>query len=138
MDSLEPLSHFVDNYLGYLYELRPTAATFDGVHAHDDHVEDFSRAAIDRQLRDLGGFARRLAITEHRSQTSPLTVDVDLRATSVTSVTHTALSDDDPDAINTIDAPDRVTPRRREDPKLDGGRLSAVLPPLSWNMFQLS
>lgn len=61
MDSLEPLSHFVDDYLGYLYELRPTAATFDGVHAHDDHVEDFSRAAIDRQLRDLGGFARRLA-----------------------------------------------------------------------------
>jgi uncharacterized protein (DUF885 family) len=66
MDSLEPLSHFVDDYLGYLYELRPTAATFDGVHAHDDHVEDFSRAAIDRQVRDLGGFARRLAnIREH-------------------------------------------------------------------------
>ena len=66
MDSLEPLSHFVDDYLGYLYELRPTAATFDGVHAHDDHVEDFSRAAIDRQSRDLGGFARRIAnIREH-------------------------------------------------------------------------
>jgi hypothetical protein len=61
MDSLEPLSHFVDDYLGYLYELRPTAATFDGMHAHDDHVEDFSRAAIDRQARELGGFARRLA-----------------------------------------------------------------------------
>jgi uncharacterized protein (DUF885 family) len=61
MDSLEPLSHFVDDYLGYLYELRPTAATFDGIHAHDDHVEDFSRAAVDRQMRELGGFARRLA-----------------------------------------------------------------------------
>ena len=61
MDSFETVPHFVDDYLGYLYEQRPTAATFDGVHAHDDHVEDFSRASIDRQLRELGGFARRLA-----------------------------------------------------------------------------
>ena len=61
MDSFETVPHFVDDYLGYLYEQRPTAATFDGVHAHDDHVEDLSRASIDRQLRELGGFARRLA-----------------------------------------------------------------------------
>ncbi len=61
MDSFETVPHFVDDYLGYLYEQRPTSATFDGVHAHDDHVEDFSRASIDRQLRELGGFARRLA-----------------------------------------------------------------------------
>ena len=61
MDSLESVQHFVDDYLGYLYELRPTAASFDGVHAFDDHVEDFTRAALDRQTRELGGFARRLA-----------------------------------------------------------------------------
>ena len=61
MDSLESVQHFVDDYLGYLYELRPTAASFDGVHAFDDHVEDFTRAALDRQARELGGFARRLA-----------------------------------------------------------------------------
>ena len=61
MDSLESVQHFVDDYLGYLYELRPTAASFDGVHAFDDHVEDFTRASLDRQTRDLGGFARRLA-----------------------------------------------------------------------------
>ena len=61
MDSLESVQHFVDDYLGYLYELRPTAASFDGVHAFDDHVEDFTRASLDRQARELGGFARRLA-----------------------------------------------------------------------------
>jgi uncharacterized protein (DUF885 family) len=60
MESLELLSHFVDDYLGFLYEARPTAATFDGIHTHDHHVEDFGRAALDRQMRDLGGFARRL------------------------------------------------------------------------------
>jgi hypothetical protein len=36
-------------------------ATFDGVHVHDDLLEDFGRQAIDSQTRELGGFARRLA-----------------------------------------------------------------------------
>src|SRR5918998_234856 len=61
MYSAEPLPHFVDEYLAYLYEVHPTNATFDGVHLHDDLLEDLSRQAIDAQVRDLGGFARRLA-----------------------------------------------------------------------------
>ena len=36
MYSAEPLPHFVDEYLAYLYEINPTTATFDGVHVHDD------------------------------------------------------------------------------------------------------
>jgi uncharacterized protein (DUF885 family) len=61
MYSAEPLPHFVDEYLAYLYEVHPTNATFDGVHLHDDLLEDLSRQGIDSQIRDLGGFARRLA-----------------------------------------------------------------------------
>jgi uncharacterized protein (DUF885 family) len=61
MYSAEPLPHFVDEYLSYLYEVHPTNATFDGVHLHDDLLEDWSRQAIDAQVRDLGGLARRLA-----------------------------------------------------------------------------
>ncbi len=61
MYSAEPLPHFVDEYLAYLYEINPTTATFDGVHVHDDLLEDFSRSAIDAQIRTLGGFGRRLA-----------------------------------------------------------------------------
>jgi uncharacterized protein (DUF885 family) len=61
MYSAEPLPHFVDEYLAYLYEVHPTNATFDGFHLHDDLLEDLSRQAIDAQIRDLGGFARRLA-----------------------------------------------------------------------------
>lgn len=60
MYSAEPLPHFVDEYLSYLYEVHPTAASFDGVHVHDDLLEDVSRQAIDAQIRTLGGFARRL------------------------------------------------------------------------------
>ena len=61
MYSAEPLPHFVDEYLAYLHEVHPTNATFDGIHVHDDLLEDLSRQAVDRQIRDLGGFARRLA-----------------------------------------------------------------------------
>jgi uncharacterized protein (DUF885 family) len=61
MYSAEPLPHFVDEYLAYLYEVQPTNATFDGVHVHDDLLEDFGRQAIDAQVRALGGLGRRLA-----------------------------------------------------------------------------
>ena len=61
MYSAEPLPHFVDEYLSYLYEVHPTSATFDGVHLHDDLLEDFGRPAVEGQVRELGAFARRLA-----------------------------------------------------------------------------
>ncbi len=61
MYSAEPLPHFVDEYLAWLHEIHPTNATFDGVHLHDDLLEDLSRPAIDAHTRDLGGFVRRLA-----------------------------------------------------------------------------
>jgi uncharacterized protein (DUF885 family) len=61
MYSAEPLPHFVDEYLTYLHEVHPTSATFDGVHLHDDLLEDLGRRAIDAQIRDLGALARRLA-----------------------------------------------------------------------------
>ena len=60
MHAAEPLPHFVDDYLGYLYEVHPTGATMDGLHLHDDLLEDYRRAAIDTHLGALAGFARRL------------------------------------------------------------------------------
>ena len=60
MRSSEPFPHFVDDYLGYLHETHPTSATLDGVHTHDDLLEDFSRAGIEAQTRTLSGFLRRL------------------------------------------------------------------------------
>lgn len=61
MHAAEPLTHFVEDYLGYLYEVCPTNATLDGVHLHDDLLEDFRKGAIERHLGTLAGFARRLA-----------------------------------------------------------------------------
>src|SRR3954471_11602918 len=56
----EPFPHFVDDYLAYLYEVQPGQASLDGVHLHDDLLEDLSRSAIDAHVRALSGFGRRL------------------------------------------------------------------------------
>jgi uncharacterized protein (DUF885 family) len=56
----EPFPHFVDDYLAYLHEVHPSSASLDGVHLHDDLLEDLSKAAIDAHVRALAGFSRRL------------------------------------------------------------------------------
>src|SRR5579864_8605184 len=60
MAASEPLPHFVDDLLGYLHETHPTHATLDGVHAHDDLLEDVSREAVDNETHALAGYLRRL------------------------------------------------------------------------------
>jgi uncharacterized protein (DUF885 family) len=60
MHAAEPFPHFVDDYLNYLYEAHPSSATMDGVHIHDDLLEDYRRSAIETHLSALAGFGRRL------------------------------------------------------------------------------
>src|ERR1044071_1471561 len=60
MYTSEPFPPFVDDYLAYLYEVQPSQASLDGVHLHDDLLEDLSRPAIDAHVRALSGFGRRL------------------------------------------------------------------------------
>ena len=60
MHPSEPFPHFVDDYLGYLYEVLPSQASGDGVHLHDDLLEDFSRSGIENHIRELAAFGRRL------------------------------------------------------------------------------
>ncbi|PWT86507.1 MAG: hypothetical protein C5B57_00950 [Blastocatellia bacterium] len=60
MIASEPLPHFVDDLLGYLHETHPTHATLDGVHTHDDLLEDFSVHAMEGEAHALAGYLRRL------------------------------------------------------------------------------
>src|SRR5476649_2823179 len=60
MIASEPLPHFVDDLLGYLHETHPTHATLDGVHTHDDLLEDVSRHGIESEAHALAGYLRRL------------------------------------------------------------------------------
>src|SRR6266481_1645066 len=61
MNASEPLPHFVDDLLGYLRETHPTHATLDGVHTHDDLLEDFSAHAMAGEAHALSGYLRRLS-----------------------------------------------------------------------------
>ena len=60
MHQSEPFPHLVDDYLAYLYEVLPSQAGLDGVHIHDDLLDDLSKQAIESHVRALAGFARRL------------------------------------------------------------------------------
>ncbi len=60
MHPSEPFPHFVDDYLAYLHEVLPSQASQDGVHLHDDLLEDFSGSSIEAHVRALAGFGRRL------------------------------------------------------------------------------
>ncbi|WP_255951468.1 arabinosylfuranosidase ArfA [Streptomyces odontomachi] len=75
----------------------------------------------------------------NRSQDAALPLDVTLHGLDVTGVAeHSVLADADPDAVNTADAPDRVTPRPVTGTTLVDGTLRAELPPLSWNVIRLA
>lgn len=60
MHPSEPFPHFIDDYLSYLHEVLPSQAGLDGVHVHDDLLEDLGRAAVDSHAHALAGFGRRL------------------------------------------------------------------------------
>jgi hypothetical protein len=57
----EPFPHFVDDYLAYLQEAHPTHASLDGVHLHDDLLDDLGRTALTIMCGALAGFSRRLS-----------------------------------------------------------------------------
>ncbi|MGW5860661.1 arabinosylfuranosidase ArfA [Streptomyces sp. NPDC055239] len=74
----------------------------------------------------------------NRSQSEPLSLEVALQELELTTVIeHSALSDADPDARNTLAEPERVTPHGVSGTGLQDGTLSAVLEPLSWNVIRL-
>ena len=50
-----------DDYFDHFYfPSNPTTATIDGIHRYDDRLEDFGRAEVDRQVKALQGYERRL------------------------------------------------------------------------------
>ncbi|MDA2814663.1 alpha-N-arabinofuranosidase [Nocardiopsis sp. RSe5-2] len=75
----------------------------------------------------------------NRSTDTPMEVSADLRGLGgVAAASALTLSDDDVYAANTADDPDRVALKENKDVRLDGGRLTAVLPPVSWTCVELA
>ncbi|MEV7143780.1 alpha-N-arabinofuranosidase [Streptomyces tauricus] len=75
----------------------------------------------------------------NRSRTESLPLEVTLDALGLTTVTeHSALSDEDPEARNTLTDPERVRPHDVPDTTLQNGKLTTTLDPLSWNVIRLA
>jgi alpha-L-arabinofuranosidase len=84
-----------------------------------------------------GGFLTLLTV--NRSIHQPVSLEADLRPFPGYRIeSGSTLAGDDPQAQNTKDQPDRVVPRTNTDVHLDNGRLSVVLPPVSWNVIRLT
>jgi alpha-L-arabinofuranosidase len=87
-------------------------------------------------LDESSGAVTIFAVNRHQTESLPLRVD--LRGPLPTDVVeHTALFDADPDAGNTLAAPERVGPTKVDCTTVRQGQLVATLPPLSWNMIRL-
>jgi alpha-N-arabinofuranosidase len=90
-------------------------------------------ATIDEEQETLTIFA------VNRSQDAVLPLEGDLRALDGYQVVeHLVLEHADPKARNTTVAPATVAPHANGDASLDGGSLTATLPPLSWNVIRLA
>lgn len=75
MHPSEPFPHFVDDVLAYLYEALPGRASLDGIHLHDDLLEDFSRQGVDGHVRAMAGFRRRLSQIDRDALPEPERID---------------------------------------------------------------
>ncbi|MEH0548342.1 alpha-N-arabinofuranosidase [Streptomyces sp. B21-105] len=104
---------------------------------HTDRFGDVpllhATAVLDDETGDITVFA------VNRGQDTALPLEIDLRGTDArTVVEHLTLADGDPEAVNTADRPDRVTPHAAAGTTLTGGVLHTELEPLSWNMIRLT
>lgn len=73
----------------------------------------------------------------NRSVSDAMALTCDLRSFEhYELIEHLALTGEDPKAHNSFDHPDRVAPRRMAGDRLEGGRLKALLPKLSWNVLR--
>jgi alpha-L-arabinofuranosidase len=75
----------------------------------------------------------------NRDQERPLPLEGDVRSfADYEVVEHLVLEHEDPKAINSAKHPNNVTPHVRDDSAVQDGRLTALLPRLSWNVIRLS
>ena len=91
-----------------------------------------SAAVRNREAGELTVFA------VNRSATDEMTLEVRLGGFGKGSlIEHVTLVSNDTKAVNTKQNPSRVVPTRLSKSRLDEGRLTAMLPPLSWNVIRM-
>ncbi len=102
-------------------------ATYDSVPLLD------AVAVLNEEREEMAVFA------VNRGQTDALPLEGDLRGIAGYGVQeHIVLEHPDRGARNTVEQPREVVPHARGDAELSDGRLTATLPPVSWNVIRLS
>lgn len=102
---------------------------------HDDNVPWLDIAGV--QAED-GRSLTFFAVNRHPTETLALDLDLQGYQGRMQVIDHQVMTDPDLRAVNTLQAPDRVVPRKGSGAKVAEGRLTAALPPLSWQMIRLS
>ncbi|MEV0378405.1 alpha-N-arabinofuranosidase [Nonomuraea sp. NPDC050643] len=80
---------------------------------------------------------RRLSVFAVNRGDEPLPLEIDLRGLpKAADISHVTVADADPTARNTEREPRRVEPRALDGAVIEGDRLKAVLPPISFNLLK--
>ena len=90
-------------------------------------------ATHDRESGDVAVFV----INRHQQEPADLTVALRAFAPDLRVVEAWTMSDEDPYAVNTQQAPDRVTPHTAASAVVADGSLRVQLPPISWTALRL-
>ena len=116
---------------GDVLDLRVTCPTYATERIGDvPYIE--ATATIDDELKAVTIFA------VNRSQTDEMDVEFDLRSLPpLAAFEWIVLDHPNPEATNTANAPDRVTPRQGSGASIAGGQLRVTLTPFSWNVIRL-
>jgi alpha-N-arabinofuranosidase len=128
--SFYPFMHAARYGRGTVLRTEPDVAGYDA--PGEGPVPALEATAI---LESGGGALTVLAVNR---TAAPLALEAVLRDLDGARVTeHVVLADDDLDAANTAERPDRVTPRQGSGAEVRDGSLQAQLPPRSWNVLRL-
>ena len=76
---------FVDDFFEVYFAASPTTATGAGLHEYDGRLEDLSRGAIDRQIRDLRGLLRRVETMDRTAMSLDQRLDAQMIENSIRS-----------------------------------------------------
>ncbi|KQO97492.1 arabinosylfuranosidase ArfA [Leifsonia sp. Leaf264] len=74
----------------------------------------------------------------NRSETEEVQATIDLGSLPPVSASAKTMHDEDPNAANTLEEPDRVGLRSNDSVRIDGSGVSITLPPISWTEITLS
>ncbi|RPF35041.1 alpha-N-arabinofuranosidase [Streptomyces sp. TLI_185] len=132
--TFHPFAQAARHARGTVLRVEPLAPTYETERFGEVSVVD----AVATHLAEADGADELTVFAVNRHQSENVELALDLRAfPGYIPVEHSVLSDPDIRAANTQDDPDRVRPYAADTGPVADGRLTASLPPVSWNVIRL-